>query len=209
MVPLVESLNLSQVGCLRSTFGNFSPKANTLIRRLNRGVYRGSNRTQNTAPRDHRGPVVRTVETVQTFLTTAEVDHLVADYEAGAGVLELAEKYGIHRATVFAHLRRREVPRRHPGLSDYEQAEAVRLSQDGMSMRAIGRQMGVDRKAVRVALVDAGMLSFKSSDPPSLRAGDSTSRGRRPRNPGQIGDQPSGHIIRIENRIARRLHPDP
>jgi DNA-binding CsgD family transcriptional regulator len=152
---------------------------------------------------------VRTVETVQTFLTTAEVDHLVADYEAGAGVLELAEKYGIHRATVFAHLRRREVPRRHPGLSDYEQAEAVRLSQDGMSMRAIGRQMGVDRKAVRVALVDAGMLSFKSSDPPSLRAGDSTSRGRRPRNPGQIGDQPSGHIIRIENRIARRLHPDP
>lgn len=149
----------TRLGCLRSTFGNFSPKANTLIRRLNRGVYRVCNRLQNTSPTDHRGPVVRTVETVQTFLAAAEVDHLVSDYEAGAGVQELADKYGIHRATVFAHLRRREVPRRRPGLSDHEQAEAVRLSRDGMSMRAIGRQMGVDRKAVRVALVDAGVIA--------------------------------------------------
>lgn len=101
---------------------------------------------------------MRTVETVQTFLTTAEVDDLVADYEAGAGVQELADKYGIHRATVFAHLRRRKVMRRRPGLSDHEQAEAARLSREGMSMRAIGRQMGVDRKAVRVALVDARLL---------------------------------------------------
>lgn len=156
---MVESSNLTHLGCLRSTFGNFSPKANTLIRRLNCGAYRVSNRPQNTAPRDHRGPVARTVETVQTFLTAAEVDHLVAEYEGGAGVQELAEKYGIHRATVFAHLRRREVPRRRPGLNDHEQAEAVRLSRDGMSMRAIGRQMGVDRKAVRVALVDAGVIA--------------------------------------------------
>ncbi|MEE8870157.1 MAG: hypothetical protein SOH99_09375 [Acidipropionibacterium acidipropionici] len=155
--PYVETSG-PQLGCLRSTFGNFSPKANTLIRRLNRGVYRVCNRPQNTAPTDHRGPVVRTVETVQTFLTAAEIDHLVADYEAGAGVQELAEKYGIHRATVFAHLRRREVMRRRPGLSDHEQAEAARLSREGMSMRAIGRQMGVDRKAVRVALVDARLL---------------------------------------------------
>lgn len=36
------------LGCLRSTFGNFSPKANTLVRRLNRGVYRVCNRPRNT-----------------------------------------------------------------------------------------------------------------------------------------------------------------
>ena len=102
---------------------------------------------------------MRTVETAQTFLTAAEVDALVGDYLAGMSVKALAERYGIHRATVFAHLRRREVPRRRPGLSDHEQAEAVRLSRDGMSMRAIGRQMGVDRKAVRVALVDAGAIA--------------------------------------------------
>ncbi len=94
----------------------------------------------------------------QTFLTPSEIDHLVTDYEAGSGVQELAEKYGIHRATVFAHLQRREVPRRRPGLNDQEQAEAVRRSREGMSMRAIGRRRGVDRKAVRVALVDAGVI---------------------------------------------------
>ncbi|AGJ77173.1 hypothetical protein B6N38_05940 [Cutibacterium avidum] len=148
-----------ELGCLRSTFGNFSPKANTLVRRLNRGVYRVCNRPQNTAPMDHRGPVVRTVGMAQTFLTPSEVDQLVADYEAGSGVQELAEKYGIHRATVFAHLQRREVPRRRPGLKEQEQAEAVRLSRGGMSMRAIGRRMGVDRKAVRVALVEAGVIT--------------------------------------------------
>lgn len=80
-------------GCLRSKFGNFSPKANTLLRRLNRGVYRVCNRPQNTAPMDHRGPVVRTVGMTQTFLTPSEVEPLVADYEAGAGVQELAGKY--------------------------------------------------------------------------------------------------------------------
>lgn len=101
---------------------------------------------------------MRTVGTAQTFLTASQVDHLVADYAAGSGVQELAEKYGIHRATVFAHLQRRKVPRRRPGLSEHEQAEAVRLSRKGMSMRAIGRHMGVDRKAVRVALVQAGAI---------------------------------------------------
>ena len=95
----------------------------------------------------------------QTFLTPSEIDHLVADYQAGSGVQELAETYGIHRATVFAHLRRQNVPRRRPGLNDQEQAEAVRLSREGMSMRAIGRRMGVDRKAVRVALVAAGVIA--------------------------------------------------
>lgn len=101
----------------------------------------------------------------QTFLTPSEIDHLVADYEAGSGVQELASKYGVHRATVFAHLQRREVPRRRPGLDEQEQAEAVRLSRAGMSMRAIGRQMGVDRKAVRAALVEAGIVLDEAACP--------------------------------------------
>ncbi|WIY83402.1 helix-turn-helix domain-containing protein [Propionimicrobium sp. PCR01-08-3] len=76
---------------------------------------------------------------------------------------ELASAYGIYRATVFAHLRRREVPRRRPELNDQEQAEAVRLSREGMSMRAIGRRMGVNRKAVRAALVKVGLVDTSAS----------------------------------------------
>jgi predicted DNA-binding protein (UPF0251 family) len=101
--------------------------------------------------------VVREVETVQTFLTASEVDRLVADYQAGVGVLELADRYGIHRATVAAHLRRRSTPRRGAGLDVNERAEAVRLYRQGMSLRALARRMGVDRKAIRSTLVEARM----------------------------------------------------
>ncbi len=67
------------------------------------------------------------IETAQTFLTASEIDSLVGDYLAGATVQELAQKYGIHRATVFAHLRRRNTPRRVPGLDVDEKAETGSL----------------------------------------------------------------------------------
>ena len=77
---------------------------------------------------------------------------------AGKSVKDLAERLGIHRATVFSHLRRRNVPSRRLGLGLDENAEAVRLARAGVSMRASARRMGVDRKAVRAALVEAGVI---------------------------------------------------
>ncbi len=77
------------------------------------------------------------------------MDALVGDYLAGMR---------------FAHLRRRNVPGRRPGLGIDEKAEAVRLARAGVSMRAIGRRMGVDRKAVRAALVEAGVIADKIVD---------------------------------------------
>ena len=161
--PSIEMLRPDR-GCLSSTFGNSAPKTKTLVNRLDRGVYEVSRRPKDTAPKDDRGPVVRTVETAQTFLTASEVDALVGDYLAGMSVKALAERYGIHRATVFSHLRRRNVPSRRPGLGIDEKAEAVRLARAGVSMRAIGRRMGVDRKAVRAALVEAGLIVDEASD---------------------------------------------
>lgn len=108
---------------------------------------------------DSRGPLVRRIETAQTFLTASEVDQLVGDYLAGATVQELAERYGIHRATVFAHLRRRNTPRRVPGLDVDEQAEAVRLFRAGVSMRAIARRLSVGRQAIRAILVEAKVMN--------------------------------------------------
>ena len=167
------------MGYLSSTFGNSAPKTKTLVNRLNRGVYEVSRRPQTTAPKDDRGPVVRTVETAQTFLTAAEVDALVGDYLAGMSVKALAERYGIHRATVFAHLRRRNVPSRRPGLGIDEKAEAVRLARAGVSMRAIGRRMGVDRKAVRAALVEGGLIVDEASDGTTRTCGEQPPPGSR------------------------------
>ncbi|GAA2524220.1 hypothetical protein FB389_2039 [Rarobacter incanus] len=126
---------------------------------------------------------MRTIETAQTSLTAPEVDQLVGDYLAGIGVKTLAKRYGIHRATVFSHLRRRDVPSRRVGLGLDEKAEAVRLARAGVSVRAISRRMGVDRKGVRLALVEAGLImddmppqvqrtcDKSSSDPRSLTHG--------------------------------------
>lgn len=101
---------------------------------------------------------MRRIGKPQTFLTPSEVDRLVDDYLAGFSVGHLAQKYGVHRATVSKHLTRNNVVRRQHGLSTDEAAEAVKLHGGGISMRAIARTLGVDRKQVRVSLVASGAL---------------------------------------------------
>lgn len=116
-----------------------------------------SQRAETSPIQDSRGAVVGRIENLQTFLTASEIDRLVGDYLTGATVTHLAEQYGVHRATVSAHLTRRGITRRQPGLGVEEAAEAVKLHLGGVSMRAIAQSMGVDRKAIRVALVRAGI----------------------------------------------------
>ena len=148
---MVRALNPARVG-LSSTFGNSAPKTKPLVSRLIREVYEVSRRPGSGVVRDARGPVVGIVETAQTVLTAVEVDALVGDYLAGMSVKSLAEKYGIHRVTVFSHFRRCNVPSRRPRLGLDEKAEAVWLARAGVSMRAITRRTGVDRN-MRAAIV--------------------------------------------------------
>ncbi|MGK0721018.1 hypothetical protein [Leucobacter sp. W1478] len=84
---------------------------------------------------------------------------MIDDYLAGLSVGYLAQKYGVHRATVSKHLTRNNVVRRQHGLTIEEAAEAVKLHGGGISMRAIASTLGVDRKQVRVTLMDAGSLT--------------------------------------------------
>lgn len=61
-----------------------------------------------TDPRfeDARGSNVRELRCLQRRLSPPEVSALIADYEAGGRVGELAKVYGIHRTTVSAHVAR-------------------------------------------------------------------------------------------------------
>lgn len=107
---------------------------------------------------DVRGRVIRSSERqlFPRYLKSDDVDSLVADYSAGIPVGTIAEKYGIHRSTVTAHLRRREVPAPAAGLDPRQRAEALRLYREGLSLREVSRRMGTDRKLVRAALAAEG-----------------------------------------------------
>lgn len=98
---------------LRREFDNFGSAARTVCSRWSLGVYRTSKRPSEPCVVDARGQAVRSLEMAHTFLTDAEVDELVAGYEAGATLRGLAKQFHIHRLTVAAHLARSAGTTRH------------------------------------------------------------------------------------------------
>lgn len=94
----------------------------------------------------------------QVRLTTEQVDELVDAYQAGASWSELSVQFGIGKTTVWAHLRRQEVPKRKfHKLHGAEFDKLVERYAAGVSMRSLAEEFGVSREAVRSALVDAGV----------------------------------------------------
>lgn len=93
-------------------------------------------------------------------LSPEQVAELVAAREAGALVNELAERFGVHRATVINHLERAGATgRRWPGrgLTPEQVPEAVRLYESGLSLVAVGERFEVDKRQVSRALREAGV----------------------------------------------------
>ena len=85
------------------------------------------------------------------------MDELVASYEAGATLVDLGERFGIHRRTAAAHLIRRSVPVHRRGLNKRHLAEAVELYSAGLTLMEVGLRFGVSQQTVRRALVAAGV----------------------------------------------------
>ena len=93
----------------------------------------------------------------QTFLTDAEVDKLVAAYEAGATLRGLAKQFHIHRLTAAAHLARRGVPVHRAGLDSVEAKEPARLYQSGWTLVQLGRRFEVEAQTVRRTIARQGV----------------------------------------------------
>lgn len=139
-----------------------------------RGVYKLSERPSEPSIRDDRGRLVHSVGMTQTFLSTAQVDELVALYEQGMSLPELGERFGLYHRTVTAHLVRRSVPMPKRGLKEEQTPEAVRLYEDGMTLTEVGLRFGVSQQAVRRAVAAKGV---------EIRP-----RGRRPLPSALVGD---------------------
>jgi hypothetical protein len=73
-------------------------------------------------------------------------EQLVAEYLSGASMLSLAQRWGLHRTTVAAHLRRAgvEVKQRREWLD-----EAIRPYEDGWSCQRLGERFGCDDETMR------------------------------------------------------------
>jgi hypothetical protein len=102
---------------------------------------------------------------VQVHLPGQRQLELVERARAGASNRELAEAYGVHRATVAAVLKRHGVERRR-GLDEAGIQEAVRRYEAGESLATVGRALGVDPGTVKARLVERGVRMRDTSGRP-------------------------------------------
>jgi hypothetical protein len=101
---------------------------------------------------DARGPNVRVLRQGQRRLSSAELKGLLAEYDAGARVGELAKVYGLHRTTVAGHVARAGKTR--PVMTEAQIDEAVRLYGDGSTLHDVGQRLGAADQTIRRVLVE-------------------------------------------------------
>jgi Mor family transcriptional regulator len=94
---------------------------------------------------------------IQHRLRSEETERLVADYQTGARINELATRYRVNRATVIQHVNRSGVRRHYPALLPHEVEEAARLYREGQSLALVSSHFGVHATTVRTALLRAGL----------------------------------------------------
>ena len=95
-------------------------------------------------PEGNRSPLKSHRRAVVARLSPAQVTALVEAYRSGASVYGLAARFGIHRATVSAHLHRHGVTMRRRGLDEQGVDHVVRLYEQGWSVARIGARLGID-----------------------------------------------------------------
>ncbi|TWE10365.1 hypothetical protein [Rudaeicoccus suwonensis] len=101
---------------------------------------------------DARGPNVRVLRQAQRRLAPAAFEALIAEYEAGARVCELAKTYELHRTTVARHVAHAGKTR--PVVTEAQIDEAVRLYGEGWTVHNVGQHFGVADQTIRRVLVE-------------------------------------------------------
>jgi DNA invertase Pin-like site-specific DNA recombinase len=86
-----------------------------------------------------------------------DVAALTSAYVAGASVYELASRFGIHRETVSACLKKHDVALRRQRLTTNQIDAVVRLYEDGQTTAQIAAELGVGKTLIRTTLVARGV----------------------------------------------------
>ena len=140
---------------LRREFSNSCTSAKSLVRRLLRRVGKGAEVAREapvTVFEDARGPNVRVLRQAQRRLSLAELEALIAEYEAGARVCELGKIYDLHRTTVARHIAGAGKTR--PVMTEAQIDEAVVLYREGWTLHNLAQRLGVADQTIRGVLVE-------------------------------------------------------
>lgn len=140
------------MGC----FSNLPKSMKAVESRVGWRSFAGARDRRKVAATRADGVVVREIGTAQTLMTPAQVDELVERHQVGEGVVALAKAYGVHRATVTAHLDRRGA-RLRLGLTDEQVRRAGRLYQRGMTLDEIADELGTSQRTVGRAVASLGV----------------------------------------------------
>jgi len=105
-------------------------------------------------------------------LGTDQIEQLIADYQSGATVYELGDRFGIERRTVSNILHRRGVPMRRRGLSPEQVDDAVHLYNLGWSLARVGQHLDVNHTTVLNKLRERGVPTRATHGRPRVGAGD-------------------------------------
>jgi transposase-like protein len=92
----------------------------------------------------------------QRRLTPEQTQQLVAGYQDGADVQELATRWGIHRTTVATQLRQAGVELRGGGVPADCLDEAIELYRDGWSCQRLAERYGCNATTVWKVMRQAG-----------------------------------------------------
>ncbi|MGW3539566.1 helix-turn-helix domain-containing protein [Nocardia niigatensis] len=91
-------------------------------------------------------------------LSPDEIQKLIARYDGGASIAELAREFGMHTQTVDAHLKRQGVEKRSlRKMSDEQVERAVQLYGDGWSTTDLAEEFQVAAPTVRMTIIRAGV----------------------------------------------------
>ncbi len=99
----------------------------------------------------------RELRQVQRRLTADEVQQLVARYQAGATVYELAEEFKCNRTTVSKKLKDAGITLRRTPPTKEQINEMVRLYESGLSMERTGERVGFTAHTVLKYLRERGV----------------------------------------------------
>jgi lambda repressor-like predicted transcriptional regulator len=102
----------------------------------------------------------------QTRLDRGAVAQLVAAYQAGGRVKQLARQFGIHRLTVTNILQREGVTLRPRGIHPHDLPEAIRLYGDGWALIRLAVKFDVSPSTVTNTLRRAGVPIRRAGRPP-------------------------------------------